>query len=111
MVLAFLKQTGMPNPILFVPLCLRVSLPLFGRGWNFIIGNSLFDIGYSGALTRRRGGRGAFDFGACCYEHECRNASTPFLMTCEPGFPESQCLPENKKAAHDGRPVVGKFRF
>jgi hypothetical protein len=24
----------------------------------FIIGNSLFDIGYSGALTRRRGERG-----------------------------------------------------
>ena len=25
---------------------------------DFIIGNSLFDIGYSGALTRRRGERG-----------------------------------------------------
>ncbi len=28
--IAILKQTGMPNPILFVPLCLRVSLPLKG---------------------------------------------------------------------------------
>ena len=27
----FLRQTGMPNPILFVSLCLRVSLRLFGN--------------------------------------------------------------------------------
>ena len=78
-----------------------------GRLLHF--GNFLFDIGIQ---AHSRGG--AEDAEPSVSEFIVTNTSAakhpqPFRMACEPEFPETQCLPENKKAAHDGRPVIGKF--